>query len=48
MDLFSLYGLFSYFRPHDVLIGIFLLSFDKFCLHVHVHKMTFETNYSPA
>ena len=38
MDLFSLYVLFSHFRPRDVLMGIFLSFFHKLCVHLHVHK----------
>ena len=33
----SLYVLFSHFRPRDVLMGIFLFSFHKLCVHLHVH-----------
>ena len=46
IDLFSLYVLFSHFRPRDFLMGIFLLSFHKLCVHLHVHKTTLERNYS--
>ena len=46
IDLFSLYVLFSHFRPRDVLMGSFLLSFHKLCVHLHVHKTTLERNYS--
>ena len=46
IDIFSLYVLFSHFRPRDVLMGIFLLSFHKLCVHLHVHKTTLERNYS--
>ena len=34
------------FRPYEVLMGIFLLSFNKLCVHLHVHKITFKTKYS--
>ena len=46
MDLFSLFLLFSYVGPHDVLMGIFLLFFRYLCLRLHVHKNTFERSYS--
>ena len=46
MDLFSLFVLFSHFRPRDILMGVFLLSFHKLCFHLHVHKTNFERNYS--
>ena len=46
IDFLSLYVLFSHFRPRDVLMGIFLLSFYKLCVHLHVHKTTLERNYS--
>ena len=42
----SLYASCSHFRPRDVLIGIFLLSFNKLCVHAHVYKTTFERNYT--
>ena len=38
IDLFSLYILFSHFRPRDVLKGIFLLFFHKLFVHKHVHN----------
>ena len=41
-DLFSLYVLFSHFRPRDVPKGNFLLCFHKLCIHVHVPKTTFD------
>ena len=46
IDLFSLYVLFSHFRPRDVLKGIFLLFLHNLCVHAHVHKTTFERNCS--
>ena len=46
IDLFSLYVLFSHFRPRDVLKGIFLLFFHKLCVHIHVYRMTFERKFS--
>ena len=46
MDPFSLILLFFYVRPHDVLMGIFLLFFRYLCLRLHVHKNTFERSYS--
>ena len=46
IDLFSLYVLFSHFRPRDVLKGIFLLFFHKLCVHSHVHRTTFERKFS--
>ena len=46
IDLFSLYILFSHFRPRDTLMGICLLFFHWLCVHLHVHKTTFERNYS--
>ena len=46
MDLFSLFVLFSHFRPRDILMGVFLLLFHKLCVHLHVHKTKFERNYS--
>ena len=46
IDLFSLYILFSHFRPRDALMGIFLLFFHELCVNLHVHKTTFERNYS--
>ena len=45
MDLFSLSVLFSRFRP-DVHVGIFpFCFFHKLCVHLHVHKTTFERNH---
>ena len=29
------YVLFPNFRPHDVLMGIFILFFHKLCIHLH-------------
>ena len=46
IDFFSLYVLFSYFRQRDVLKGIFFLCLYKLCVHIHVHKTTFERNFS--
>ena len=46
IDLFSLYILFSHFRPCDLLMGILLLFFHKLCIHVHERKTTFQRNYS--
>ena len=52
IDLFSLYFLFSHFRPRDVLKRISLLFFFyKLCIRMHVHKRTlmsslFERNCS--
>ena len=40
MDPFSLYVLFSHFKPCDFLMGIFLLFLYMSCVHVHVHKTT--------
>ena len=34
----SLYVLFSQIRPHDVLKGSSLLSFQNLCVHMHVHE----------
>ena len=38
MDLSSLYVSFSHFIARDVLMGIFILSFHKLGVHLHVHK----------
>ena len=45
IDLFSLYILFSHFRPRDAHMGIFLLFIHYLCVNLHVHKTTFERNY---
>ena len=37
----SLYDWFSIYRPRYILKRVFLLSFHKLCVHVHVHKMKF-------
>ena len=47
IDLFGLYVLFSHFRPRDDPKGIFLLFFHKLCIHMHVHKTTFERETVP-
>ena len=46
IDLFTLYVLFSHFKPCDVLMRILLLFFHKLCVHVNEHKTTFQRNYS--
>ena len=46
IELSSLNILFSHFRPRDALMGIFLLFFHELCVNLHVHKTTFERNYS--
>ena len=46
IDLFSLYVLFSHFRPRDVPKGIFFLFLHKLYIHMHVQKTTFERNCS--
>ena len=46
IDIFSLYVLFSHFKSCDVLKGIFLLFFHKLCMHIHVHRTTFERKFS--
>ena len=38
IDLFSLYVLFSHFRPRDVPKGIFLLFFHKLCIRRHLKE----------
>ena len=40
IDLFSLYVLFSQFRPHDAVQGICLLSFRSLIMHTHARGCT--------
>ena len=46
IDLFSLYVLFSYFRPHDVLMGICLFFFSLVVRILARAGTTIERNYS--
>ena len=49
IDLFSLYVLFSQFRPRDVLQGIascLFINYAYICTWMHVHMTTFERNSS--
>ena len=46
IDLFSLYVLFSHFRPRDALMGICLLFFSLVMRTFARAGTTFERNYS--
>ena len=41
-DLFSLYDLFSQFRPRDVPKAMCLLSFHELCIHTQVDARVFD------